>query len=544
MLTVTESIDAIRWLLNQFGDRGASKLLEETVRSYAGNFTNVSDNLVEAEKQLTNKKHDHYFDLPYPSHNLVPCIKKLLSAHNPPLTLGKERTKGLRFIANMPQAPVRRDETTEHLAASTLHHPPDLGSSNEDIELLACDALQWFAKNTHPRTGLVLDRGPNFGGHEKRATMSSIAATGFSLTLLPAAVDKKVLTSDEARERALTALRFSLASVPHVRGILLHFVDWKSGQRFGRSEYSILDTAIFLHGAIVAAQAFGQAVPEITEITSTLLDRVEWDQLVLHRDGRPVLSHGYDGDSGQLLRTAADMRSGENLMPCVLAAGSRTHPTDSWCWYNTRAPSGPASYPIDSWMPSQRYSRVMNSPFPLFTGYVGLVWMKLEGMNDHDQVDLWGNARLAAQFNRDYCRSVSAPRFATYRVENGGWWGLSAGDSPQGYVARGPRDGDEDGTVWPTAALASVAWIPSEIASDLQAWRTSPWWPKVRGPYGLAPFSIDRNWVGPDIIGIDIGSFAANWINFQSQGIHNLWHSHPAAKAGLKNLDFHMSRDD
>ena len=81
---------------------------------------------------------------------------------------------------------------------------------------------------------------------------------------------------------------------------------------------------------------------------------------------------------------------------------------------------------------------VINPSHPLFTSQYGLTWPGLQNLHDADGIDLWSNAKDAALLNRAYCRELAAKKFRTYDAPNGGWWGLSAGDGPHGYVAPGP----------------------------------------------------------------------------------------------------------
>lgn len=418
-----------------------------------------------------------------------------------------------------------------------------------EIDALADDAWAWFLRYTHPKTGLTLDGGANSADaaapapDDPTTTQASIAATGFYLGLLAAAVTRGQLGKDDAHARALQTLRFARHNIDHVRGVMLHFVHSDTGARFGQSEYSVLDTAIFLHGAIVAGQAFGG---DVANIADEMLDRVEWDRLLTEHkpSDRPIMSYGFGGDDRALLPHGADVRSSENLMPLVLAAGSRTHPVDKSCWYNM-AVNRNLRVPLHGWTPPPDLAHVLNPSHGLFTAYYGLCWMNLRGLHDADGLDLWSNARTAALFNRQACRQVWAERFQTYRPANGGWWGLSAGDGPSDqrqrhstYTVPNPIDGDRNGTVWPTAALGAFPWIPAELSQDLPNWRASPWWPRCRGRYGLASFSIDRDWVSGKLLGIDVGSFLLNWWNARLGTVHKLWWEHPVPRQGLHQLEF------
>ena len=411
----------------------------------------------------------------------------------------------------------------------------DRDGGNGLIDELVTDACRWFLDHAYPDTGLVRDRAPNLNPTRRSTDQASIASVGFYLSLLPEIERRGLLTGEAAAGRARKTIEFVSNRVDHVHGILPHFLKCDTGERWRDSEYSVLDTSVFLHGCITVAAAY----PELTRSTDALLDRVDWTKLWAFspRWDRWLLSYGFAGAGRSLLAGCADARSAENLMPCLLAAGSRTHPLGPECWYHTRIDRAKDESPSGNTYEQLR-ARVINPSHPLFTSQYGLLWADLRGLHDADGVDLSSNAHDSALMNRAYCRQIAAKKFRTYDDSHGRWWGLSAGDGPHGYVAQGPVDGDPDGAVWPTAALASVQWIKNTIEDDLRAWQASPQWAKVRGKYGLAPFSIDRDWIGNDLIGIDLGSFACAHANDRENLIHRLWSSHPVARAGIEKLEF------
>jgi hypothetical protein len=418
------------------------------------------------------------------------------------------------------------------------HVKPDVSPAAVRIlDDLFVRGWRWFVDATHNESGMVLDRLPNGGKRQATTIMSSVAATGFYLGLLPEVVRRELLTAEEAEKRARLTIEFAEQHVDHVEGLLAHFVDWSTGKQHRHCEFSALDTSMFLFGCMVAASAY----PGLAAVCDRLIDRVDWTKLWVQAEGRdaPLLSYGFHGTTRQPLRGSTNVRSSEHLMPCVLAAASRAHPVTAECWYNMRIVRASPREPIDGWTPDPQFQAVLNPTHPLFTSYYGLAWINLAGLHDADGVDLWTNARLAALLNRAYCREVAAKRFKTYAEDQGGWWGLSAGDSPAGYVARGPAaDGDPHGTVWPTAALGSMTWIAGELSDDLVRWANSPAWGRVLGAFGLSAFSLDENWVGPDLLGIDLGATMMIWANAQANTIHSLWSRHWVAQRAIEALQF------
>ena len=414
---------------------------------------------------------------------------------------------------------------------ASLFGQGEVATAGEVLDGLHRKAFEWFREYRHPKSGQVLDRGANGigasaageGGEERRrrGRMASIAATGYFLSLLPDWVKLGWLTEAQAREQALVTIDFA-ARMPHHRGLLYHFQDWESGARWAESEVSSLDSAIFFNGCIVVAEAFGG---EVAERANALVDRAEWDQFLTRhpKTGKELLSLGWTPEKGLLY--PADVRASEMAMPYFLAVGSRTHPIAARLWYETDVVRGRLGG-----------VEVLNPTHPLFTSYYGLGWHDLKGLVDREGVDLWGNARDAAVANREVCRQL-ARRYRTYGEEAGGWWGLSAGDSPAGYVAPNPLVGDADGTVWPVATLAALPWMP-ELEREVMAWRASRSWGEVEGKYGLSPFTLEKGWVGPDLLGIDLGSFAVCYANYRRGTVWELWMRHPVAKGAVGRLGY------
>lgn len=408
-------------------------------------------------------------------------------------------------------------------------------------------AFAYFRDHRHPETGLVRDRAGNFEGRGTRdARMAAIAATGYYLSILPEAVRLHWMPRDQAEREAVRVLR-SAERLEHRHGLFYQFIDWETGERWQGSVVSVLDSAIFLNGVMVAAEAF----PSVTEDANRLLDRVDWREFLTEKDGKSLLALGWSPEQSLLghrdvqpdeaavvhsltagSRThLLDVRTSEAAMAYFLAIGSRTHPIDPQCWYNTAVSAREvAGY------------RVLHGELPLFVSTIGLGWADLRGLQDKDGVDLHDNATRAALANRAFCRQVAARRHTTYCECAGGWWGISAGDSAGGYVASGPIYGDANGDVWPMVALATAPWIPREIEGDLGRWRTGRTWPRVLGEYGLAPFNLDTGWIGEDLIGIDLGGGIVSLANARNRTIWDLWMRHPVAQSALRKLQLTAKR--
>jgi len=101
------------------------------------------------------------------------------------------------------------------------------------LEDLSRRSFRFFWENADPDTGLVRDRARTDGSpHEaKYRYISSIASTGFGLTALCIAAERRWIEREEARERVRRTLRFLAEKMPHHKGWFYHFVNMKTGER-------------------------------------------------------------------------------------------------------------------------------------------------------------------------------------------------------------------------------------------------------------------------------------------------------------------------
>src|SRR5262252_10396821 len=111
--------------------------------------------------------------------------------------------------------------------------------------------FRFFWDTANPDNGLIPDRYPT-------PSYSSIAAVGFGLTTYPIGVERGYITREQARERVLATLRFfytapqssELRGATGFRGFFYHYLDMRTGERFGDSELSTVDTAILVAGML------------------------------------------------------------------------------------------------------------------------------------------------------------------------------------------------------------------------------------------------------------------------------------------------------
>lgn len=350
------------------------------------------------------------------------------------------------------------------------------------LEELERASFRVFWENAHPQTGQVKDL-IRPGGNEINS-VSSIAATGFGLSALCLADQRGWLKRGEVVERVRATLNFLARQMQQTRGFYFHFVDWGTGRRAWRSEVSSIDTAILLCGALTCRQHFADA--EIQDLAGKIYDRVDWQWL--YQNG-PFVSHGWTPERG-FLASRWDTYC-EHMMLYLLAIGANEHriPAESWnAWRRPQATYNGQSY--------------IDTDAPLFIHQYSHAWFDFRGRRD-GHTDYYENSRLATLAHRQFCVELGG-EFPHY---NEGLWGITASESPKGYVIWGgpPRFGPIDGSVVPCAAGGSLPFLLPETLQVLRGARER-YGKQIWGRYGFVDaFNPVTRWVARDIVAINTG---------------------------------------
>ena len=401
--------------------------------------------------------------------------------------------------------------------------------SKEDdrfLEDLSRRSFLYLWENSDPKTGLTLDRATT-DGKPKLVTegyhVASSAVTGFALTGLCIAADRKWVKRKVAVERARATLRFYANKSPHQGGWFYHFTNQATGERHRRSEISSIDTALLLGGILSVKQCF-DSDKEVSRLADKIYDRVDF-QWFLNGD-KYLISLGWRGESG--FSKFRWSRFSEHQILYILAIASRTKPIPPEAWYTwERNPVEFEGY------------KYYSGGAPLFIHQFPQAWLDLRNRRDSrpPHVDYYQNSITATRAHKAFCASLS-DEFPGY-TEN--IWGITASDSAKGYVAWGgpPRHRRIDGTVVPCAAAGSLMFTPDISLAALKEMKAN-YGDKIYGRYGFADaFNPNNGWVNPDVIGIDIGITLLSAENLRSGKV---WHwfmknkeiVHALEKIGLK----------
>jgi hypothetical protein len=400
-------------------------------------------------------------------------------------------------------------------------------SDKKLLEEVQRRAVRFFWEKADPTTGLVNDRANNFGPDDE--TVASIASTGYGLAAMPIAVERGWIERSEAAARARSTLRF-LLTMSDQHGWLVHFVDRRTGERVWGSEYSSIDTALLVMGALVCGQYFGneKTTADINALSGELYHRLDWRWMLTNDGTQPqkkVLSHGWHPETGFIKNNYSDYSEAILLYLLGLGAPARPLPRSAWNAFER---------------PLQTYAGIeWLKAGPIFIHQMPYGYFDLRDQRDRLGFDYWVSSTNAMKVQRQYCID-HAGQHQTYAH---GFWGLNASDGPGGYVPYGVSGDPDDGTVSPTGAICSITFMPElaiSTARSLYEKNSGALW----GSYGFVnAFNIDRNWTSSVVIGIDLGMALLALENYRSGLIWNLINSLPSTAPALAAAGFHITAE-
>ncbi len=425
--------------------------------------------------------------------------------------------------------------------------------------------FNFFWETTNPQNGLTPDRYPN-----PEKTFASVAAIGFALTSYPIGVERGYITRDQARERVLTTLKFfhdapqgpAKSGVTGYKGFFYHFLDTRTGLRQDTTELSTVDTSLLVAGMLFVQSYFDSDDArdiEIRRLVDSIYGRIDWKWAQQHSS---LISMGFDPEHGFIAHDWVGYN--EAMIVYILALG---------------APEEKAIDP-KSWKEwSQQYGQTWGSYMgqehlgfaPMFGHQYSHVWVDFRGIRDDFMqkkgIDYFENSRRATYAQRSY--AIANP--GKWKDYSSNIWGLTASDGPgsmvtydyagvkktfRDYSARGAaiRDTFDDGTIAPTAAIASLPFAPEIVIPAAQELHRR-YGATLYSRYGFLDainpsFTDDKasltdgrfvkgvGWVASDYIGIDQGPILAMIANHRNEFVWRTMRKNPYIVRGLRRAGF------
>lgn len=367
----------------------------------------------------------------------------------------------------------------------------------------------------------------------KKTNPASIASTGFALTAWVIASERGLLPRQRAIEITRGTLRTLLRHASHQRGFFAHFLRMEDAQRWGKCEYSSIDTALCLNGVITAAAYFPDE--EINDLAQQLLERVDWNFIIFEENNQTLFRMAYNPDKdGDYVKGEAGFISrwdmaAEQKMMYLQAAGQLEPSLARRLYQGFRRDIGSFN----------GHDIIINPGGNLFAYHFSEAWLDAEKYLDPDGVDWFENTRLASLANRQFCIE-HAGQYKTYHARS---WGLSAGDSPWGYEVAGSAPSlyppHHTGTVSIYNAIACLPYIPHEALEMIDHLYNEH--PQTWGEYGFFDsynLSVDPPWYSQSLYSIDKGCSLLMIENYLSRLVWKVYTNSDYIRNALSVLNF------
>ncbi|HAQ56527.1 MAG TPA: hypothetical protein DCR44_03900 [Acholeplasmatales bacterium] len=405
-----------------------------------------------------------------------------------------------------------------------------------DLELRKSFDFFWEMANRNPESpayGLISD-------NSAKPEIASIASVGFGLSAIVIGVENGYITYAEGLDAVQRTLRTFADVVPHFHGFFMHFVMTATGLPRKKCEYSTIDTAILLNGALTCDAYFDD--PEVHRLFRAIYDRVDWNAFVFDYQGKPTFHMAYNPEEGGDYRQHSrdpwiwqwDMTA-EQLSMYFLAAGSDHVP----------APLAKALYegfrrPVGTYA---GYEYVYSPGNALFVYQYSHAWIDFAKIIDANGFDWADNTRRATYANRAWCIRHADH----YPIFNEYMWGITACLTPKGYRGQGVAptddrnrpDGHTEGVVPPSGPAGSICYAPEIVIPSLEYMAKT--YPAAFARYGFTDgiaLTPDGEWISKDYIGINKGVTALMIDNYLHGKIWSLYMNHPMIKKAIEKLGF------
>lgn len=371
--------------------------------------------------------------------------------------------------------------------------------------------------------GLILDRTNDLG-------RCSIAAVGSKLSALVIGVENGYITYDEALKITKGTLRTLLFNVDHHNGFYAHFVDMKTAKRLGKTEYSTIDTGLCLNGVIIVEAYFNDE--EITDMATKLITRVNYKDMQFEKDGKSVLHMAInpdkDGSYASELYSDGyiwhwDMYAEQLMMYFQAAMQDDFSDEEIIDLYNG----------FDRFY-DEKNDMIYTPDGSLFIYQFSHGWFPFQKYLDCNGVNWFENSKKAAMLNREFCINDQFENHNEY------FWGLSAGDTDEGYRVFGadPRENkviETNATIQPYALISCINFMPEIVIESVEEIMKK--YPNAFGEYGFSDgLNPENGWVCPNYLGIDKGITILMLDNYFNGNMWKIYESSKFVQKAIKRL--------
>lgn len=400
-------------------------------------------------------------------------------------------------------------------------------SDDELLDMVERYTFRYFLEGAHQATGMALER---TNGNGRTAASG---ATGMGLMAMVAAYEREYRPREEIKDRILNILHF-LENCDRHHGAWSH---WYNADTYKTQPFSadddggdIVETSYVVQGLIALKNYFtgnDTKSVQIRQKADELWKGVEWDWY--RQGGQYALYWHWSPNVGSKMNMKV---SGWNecLVTYLMAASSPTYGIPKAVYDEGWAHNGGIVRKRTYY--NYEINLAPNWGGPLFWIHYSFLGINPNGLEDQ-YANYWQENVNTAKIHYEYAKANPLGH-ANYSEK---CWGLTASDDPYGYTAHRPMDND-NGTISPTAALASMPYTPQESMKALKYFYREKGSDifGIYGPYDA--FNDDLDWVKEAYLGIDQGPIVVMIENYRTGLLWNNVMKDADVQTGLEKLGF------
>lgn len=402
-------------------------------------------------------------------------------------------------------------------------------SDDELLTKIQEQTFKYFWDFAHPVSGLARER--NSSGE-----LVTIGGSGFGLMALLVGIERNFISLNNGIERIGKILDFLSTKADRFHGVWPHWLNGSTGKTIPFSSQDngadLVETAFLAQGLITVREYFKEYVSQEHEYISkidTLITDIEWNWFT--RGNQDVLYWHWSPDYEWGMNMKINGYN-EALIVYILAASSKNHSISSNVYHTGWARNGN----IRNGKNFYGFQLPLGYDFggPLFFSHYSFLGLNPTNLSDQ-YADYWTQNRNHSLINRQYV--VENPKQYVGYSKNS--WGLTASDTPSGYLAHEPTR--DVGTITPSAAISSIPYTPNESLEAIRHFYYTLG-DKLWGEYGFYDaFNPTEEWWANTYLAIDQGPIIIMIENYRSGLLWELFTDAEEIQTALNYLGFSLN---
>lgn len=387
--------------------------------------------------------------------------------------------------------------------------------------------FRYFWDYAHPASGLARERS---NGDPNLVTSGG---SGFGIMAILVGAERGWVSREAAVNRMVQIASF-LQFADRFHGVFPHWMNGTNGNVVPFSQYDnggdLVETAFLMQGLLAARAYFNQnnaLENALRDVITSLWEEVEWDWY--RKNNSPVLYWHWSPNYGWQMNFP--LRGFyEAQIVYILAAASPTHPV-------------PGSLYQTGWTASNYANNSVHFGYKIYCGPFGggpmfFAHYSYLGFDPRGKKDAFCNYFVRNRNHALIQQAYSLINPEQHEGYSADCWGLTACDGPNGYSAHDIYPSNDDGTIAPTAALASMPYAPQECMAALRHFYRAQG-EQLWGAYGFYDaFNLDQNWFATSYLAIDQGPIISMIENHRTGLLWQVFMQNPEIATALQAIGF------